>query len=378
MKIIDVQGSILKLPYKSGPQVPGSDMTPQLHAVNMLVKIKADEEIVGIGEGPAGLYRVPGAYETPELQQVMLSNFREQLLGENPLNIRNVMDKLDTIPGFHHSKAAIDMALHDLKGRYLGVAVYSLLGGKVRDQVKAEWSIWRSQSASELVEEARWAVAEGHEYLEVKVGGGLDVGSDIERVQAVRDAVGSNVKIKADFNQGYLGEGGSAAQFNAVLRFVEALGHRTLDYIEQPLPYWDLDGLVALRRKINVPIILDESIYDPQSLSEVVKRGAADAAHLKVIKGGFLKLQEMIAIADAAGLTIIPGGGVPSGVGLAAIHQYVASFSSIQYGTHGSRFRLFEEDIVTRPVPIQPIVEVSNTPGLGVELDEEAVRRYAK
>ena len=195
----------------------------------------------------------------------------------------------------------------------MGVAVYSLLGGKVRDQVKAEWSIWRSQSASELVEEARWAVAEGHEYLEVKVGGGLDLGSDIERVQAVRDAVGSNVKIKADFNQGYLGEGGSAAQFNAVLRFVEALGHRTLDYIEQPLPYWDLDGLVALRRKINVPIILDESIYDPQSLSEVVKRGAADAAHLKVIKGGFLKLQEMIAIADAAGLTIIPGEASPPG-----------------------------------------------------------------
>ena len=87
----------------------------------MLVKIKADEEIVGIGEGPAGLYRVPGAYETPELQQVMLSNFREQLLGENPLNIRNVMDKLDTIPGFHHSKAAIDMALHDLKGGIWGL-----------------------------------------------------------------------------------------------------------------------------------------------------------------------------------------------------------------------------------------------------------------
>ena len=156
---------------------------------------------------------------------------------------------------------------------------------------------------------------------------------------------------------------------------MEPLG---VQMIEQPAKYWDLEGLALIRNNTTTTIVVDESVETPQDMMRVIRAGAADAVHIKpTVKGGLTMAKKIAAVAEAAGLGIVPGSSAPSGVGIGAVRTFIATCTNLASGTHGSPSDTLVEDIVTNPIPADTtMVQIPSEPGLGIALDEAKVHRY--
>src|SRR3989449_5689242 len=149
------------------------------------------------------------------------------------------------VQGNPFARAAVEMALWDLNGRALGVPVHRLLGGRVRERVPLSWSLAVGSLEAEL-EEAREKVALGHRIFKIKTAA-HPLRVDVERVRRIRETVGPGVALRVDANQGW-----DRPTAFAAVRALEPYG---LDFIEQPLPRWDLDGMAELARRAPQPIM---------------------------------------------------------------------------------------------------------------------------
>ncbi len=186
------------------------------------------------------------------------------VIGEDPFRISWLVKKMDdALDGVEEAKAAIEMALWDIVGKALNTPVYNLLGGKVRDRIPLSYSIpfgAPDDMATLAQERVKW----GHRTIKVKVGSD-DSARDIAGVKAIRKAIGPDVKLRVDGNMGWQ----TAKQAIAVILAMEECN---LELVEQPLPAHDLDGMAEVRRSIGVPLMADESIRNPRSAMEVIRK----------------------------------------------------------------------------------------------------------
>ena len=157
------------------------------------------------------------------------------------------------------------MALWDLNGRALGVPVHRLLGGRVRDRVPLSWSLAVTDPDAE-VQEARTLVARGHRIFKIKTGA-HPLADDVRRVESIRAAVGPDVSLRVDANQGW--------DRATALKAIQAMAPCQLDFVEQPLPRWDLEGMAELGRRVDVPIMADESCFSPHDALTIARIGGA-------------------------------------------------------------------------------------------------------
>jgi muconate cycloisomerase len=282
------------------------------------------------------------------------------------------------VKGYPYAKAALDEALHDIKGKALGVPVYQLLGGLVRDQIPIAHSLgWLDYD--EATSEAAAAVGEGIKTIKIKVG--RDAVYDLRIVQEVRQTIGPELDIVVDANQGWP----TPKYAIAILRRMEEYGIR---YAEQPV-----EGLAQMARvaqAVDVPIMADESAWTAQDVLEIVERGAADMISLYTTKpGGLFKAKKVAAVAEAAGLPLNVNGSHETGVGNAGNLHLVASTAAV---TEAGVFpvtslrddqptqmagRMYLDDIVTRPFEYRDgCLIVPRSPGLGVELDMGKIAEY--
>src|SRR5437667_8699806 len=147
------------------------------------------------------------------------------------------------VQGNPFARAAVEMALWDLNGKALGVPVHRLLGGRVRDRVPLSWSLAVGSPEAEL-EEAREKVALGHRIFKIKTAA-HPLAVDVERVRRIRETVGPAVALRVDANQGW--------DRPTALAAVRALEPYGLDFVEQPVPKWDLDGMAEIARQSRIP-----------------------------------------------------------------------------------------------------------------------------
>ena len=153
-----------------------------------------------------------------------------------------------------------------------------------------------------------------------------------------------------------------------------------IDAAEQPIAIWDLDGLAALCRATSIPIMADESVSTDHSLLEVIRRRAATVVQTKIAKnGGMYRVWRLWALASAAGMRIYPGNHPSTSVATAAVAQLCAAWPGplmegvFAVGVSGA----LGADIVTEPiVPVNGEIRVPSGPGLGVELDSDAISRF--
>lgn len=185
-----------------------------------------------------------------------------------------------------------------------------------------------------------------------------------------REAIGPKPSLKMDFNKGY----DARTAINIILE-MEKYG---IQWVEQPVDYWDLEGMVRIRNSINTPLIADECVNNAKEMMIVAKMGAADAIYIKpTVKGGITEAKRIEYVAEAAGMFIIPGVLAPTGVGMGAVHAFMASCRKPARGIHGSPLDILVDDIVKEPIPQHsPWVYFSDKPGLGFELDDEKVEKY--
>lgn len=290
----------------------------------VLLRIHADNGLVGVAESgdTSSWYRG----ETQASISAMICDvFAPRiLLGEDPCNIEKIVGAMDTLARDNNqAKALVDCALHDLKGKHLGVPVYQLLGGRTRESVPLGWVLSAGQP-DKVAELALVALEEGFTAFKLKVGRGT-FDNDVATAQAVREAIGYRARICLDANGSW--------NYEQALRTVRRLDAFDLDFIEQPLPHWDLDGMARLRERVRTPIYADEGAQELHHLREIADRRAADGVILKIQKvGGLIKAQRFLSVAQMLDLPVFCSTLIGSGVeACPSTHLWVANHWASQF-----------------------------------------------
>ena len=381
MKITQIETLPIRLPTRRVHQ--WASLTTPI-GVYVIVKLHTDDGLVGLGEAPVlkdwgGDY---GKYfgETPQTTAHIINDILAPALkGQDPRGfeaIHSVMDK--AVKGYPYAKAAIDTAIYDVVGKALNVPAYQLLGGLFRNRVSIAHSLGLMET-EKAVEEGLQAKAEGVKTIKLK--GGVEPRRDVELVRQMRNALGTEIKLCVDANQGY-------ATPKLAVRVIKAMEKYDLLYMEQPVE--GIDAMAEVTRRVGTPIMADESAWTAQDVLEIVQKKAADIISIYTTKpGGMFKAKKIAAVAEAAGLKCNVNGSVETGVGNAANLHLAASTAVVTFacvvpvstpkgkGKKGIAGIYYQDDIVKEAFEFSDgDIVVSTGPGLGVELDEDKLRHY--
>lgn len=335
----------------------------------VVAAVRIDGGVVGYGEVRGNCHYVTG--DTPERLAAVASTLAPLLLGESLEDVALVLERLErAVVGNSGAKALLDIALHDALARSLGVPVATLLGGRRRTRLPANANLYFAPP-EDTARQAERAVREGYRVVKVRVGLGLE--RDEARLEAVRRALdrepgGDEVTIAADAN--------GAFQPKEAVHCLRRWEDYRLEWIEQPVPARDFDGLRFVREHTTTPVMADESVQGPREVLELVERGAVDLLHFKLCKaGGFAPLRTMMAIAEAAGVPYMVG----------QMDEGMLATAAAVHAGAASRARHFEVDGNKR-VTAQPFtglemdggaLVVPDGPGLGIAVDEAGLRPVA-
>lgn len=212
-------------------------------------------------------------------------------------------------------------------------------------------------------------VARGWRILKIKIGR-EDPLADVEMVRRVREAVGPRISLRADANQAY--------DVKTAIRATRAMEAFDLTFMEQPVAWWDLDGLAEVSTAVSVPVMADESCTTVRDAMAIAQRRAAQILSIYICSpGGLLNAKKIATVVEAAGLKAYVGGALEGPLGVAAALHFAASTPVITYGCEQSGQFLLVDDVARSPIPFRDgALLVPQLPGLGVELNESKVDHY--
>lgn len=335
----------------------------------LVIRISTDEGITGLGEVSC----TPGWSGEDQMTAARFIDrvLAPRLLGQDPLRITHLASLMSmALANNPFTRAGIELALWDIAGKATGQPLYVLLGGKVREHVRTKYSV-SGLPADEAAELALWAVAQGFDAMKVKVG--IEPRSDLDRVRAVRDAIGPGIMLGVDVNGGWTP--------SIVKRVAPALAELDIAFIEQPIPPGDPRRLAQVRMATSLPVIADESLSTAQDALALIDAGAADAFSIYVGMGaGLREALAVAAIANAANVSCTVGSNLELGIAQSAMIHLAVSQPAIDPEQFPcdiiSRF-FYVGDIVSESLPVDAgIARPVERRGLGVELDLDAIERY--
>ena len=369
MKIKRIETIPIRVPIKPELAIRSGRGGSHTTSPFLIVKIHTDDGFIGLGEvSCTPRWSGEDQFSAAHFIQTYLAPL---LQNEDPSNIEALTAKLRLgVAGNFFTKAAIEMALWDLLGKSQGKPVYELLGGAVREFVPTKWSV-SGVVPERAAEIARWAVKEGFAAMKVKVG--IDPDGDVERVKAVREAIGPNVKLGVDANGGWSKE--------VAVKTIERLYQSNIYFAEQPLSPDEDASLADIRKQIRIPIIADESIYSLRDAMVLARLLASVVFSIYVGKaGGIGPARKIAAFAESVGLKCTVGSNLELGIGSAAMIHLAIATRGITAGEFpcdiiGPLF--YEGDVITEALPIRAGQARPNDHfGLGVELDDDKVEKY--
>lgn len=311
----------------------------------------------GYGEAPQ-VWRVTGE-NLAGAQACLDGPLREVLVGADPDDIQPLLRRVRAaVHANHGAKAAADIALHDLAARRLGVPLARYLGGAattVRTDVTLSVA-----SAEELAEAAKARAADGFDVLKVKVG--TDAAGDVARVLAIRAAVGPDVRIRLDANQGW-----TAREAVRAMRAIEDSG-AGVELVEQPVAGHDLAGLAHVTANIDTPTLADEAVYGVRELLAVIERRAADMVNVKLAKSaGLGPARVLLELATEAGLGTMVGTMMETHIGVGAAASLVAAYPTTAVSDLDAAWWLSGSPVTGGISYDGPVVTLPDAPGLGID-----------
>ncbi len=333
---------------------------------SVLVRVTADDGTEGWGNvDPSPGYSAMSAEAVYDTVQRMAP----ALAGADAFNVRRALAVMDReAAGRYEAIAAVEMALIDLQARALRLPAHALLGGRVKDEVTFNAWIGTVPPAQAAREAAAW-LERGFRSAKIKLSGAAPEG--IERVAAVRAAVGDRMALRVDFNESL-----TRAEAAPFIRRLEPYG---LTLVEQPIPRAEIAGLAEIRRAIGIPLMADESVTGPASLVEIIRREAADLVKVKVMKqGGLLRTLAMVECAAAAGLRVVIGHGFGLTLSTFAEATVAAVSDAIVDGCEAVGPLKMAGDVVVDPVRLDAgVIRLDDhRPGLGATVDADALKRH--
>jgi muconate cycloisomerase len=350
----------------------------------VLVRVRTEDGLVGYGEAtPLPDWGGDFGRHGGETQATVVSMVNDvlgpALMGRDPTEVTQARIVMDTaLAGNSYAKCAVDIALHDLWGKIVGLPVFRLLGGACHDCVPVAHMVGLMRER-EAVEEGVAAITDGLKALQVK--GGVDAERDIRLITLLRRELGPAINLRLDANQGYR----DAKKALSILRRLQDAG---VDSVEQPVI--GLKAMAEVTRGATAPIIADESCWDINDALDVVATRGADWLSIYLAKaGGFVGARKVADIAQATSMACDVNGSIESGIGNAANVHFALATPAVQLasvipisapaGAHPYRIggRYYEDDIVTEPFAVRDgAILPLDRPGLGVEVDEAKLERF--
>lgn len=341
----------------------------------VFVLVKTDQGITGLGEASLGgqTHAVRGAIE----------DLKPLLIGADPFRIEHIWQQAYRHafwhggPTFLSALAGVEVALWDIKGKALGVPIYRLLGGRVRDKIRAYANGPRGNTPDEVARSAQELVARGFRALKwvpfpatPPLGGRRFTEAAVEQVRAVREAVGPDIELMVDGH-------GRLSPAMAV-RAAEALAPYGLMFFEEPCSPENGTALPTIAAKSSIPIAVGERLYSRWQFRDVLTARAAAVLQPDIIQtGGLAEARKIAAMAEMHFASFAPHNP----------WSWVNTMASLHVAAMTPNFLI--QEVVTDPEPWKDEIVTSrpeldadgyfaipDKPGLGIELDLEAVKRF--
>jgi len=371
MRIQTIEVFPLRLPMKAVLTLPrGPSRTLDEGKRTALVRITDGDGNVGWGEAS------PSRRWSAETLESAVSSIRSYLapalIGHDVFDLAGAHAKMNQElasgldPGQPIAKSGIDIALHVLIGKRLGITVQEWLGAKRADRVPLARLV-SAATPEEAAQITEAGLAEGYQGFKVKVGHHKALDAEIVRavVGAARGAF-----VWPDANQGYTLE--------EALRMARAFERCGVTLFEQPVPMSDVYAMHKLLSSCGLTVALDEAAMGLPYVIELIRRNAVEGLAIKVSKvGGLHYARQMCDLALNAGLTLIGSGLMDAPIGFAAsVHLFAAYGITLPVDLNGPQF--IAEDYLARPLPIEnQVALVPQAPGLGIEIDAGKLERFA-
>ncbi|MCZ6679651.1 MAG: mandelate racemase/muconate lactonizing enzyme family protein [Candidatus Poribacteria bacterium] len=349
----------------------------RVRGTQLIVKVETDEGIYGLGEAgiPSRALAVVGAVQ----------HYREFLIGQDPMRIGGLWQEMYRSQYFEGGRiltaaiAAIDIALHDIVGKALGVPVYQLLGGKQRDYVPC-FATTHAQSAEQLIADANLLIDNGWNVIRTWIAlGGQGPNQDIFEpresialtatwLTQLREAVGPEPVIGVDYHHRL-----SVAE---AASFCHRMPAGTLDFLEEPIRDETPEAYESLRTMIDVPLAIGEEFSSKWAFLPYIERGITNFARLDVCNvGGLTEAMKVASLAEAHYIDLMPHNPLGTVCTAATIHLAAAvpNFAWLEIRESPTeRSGRYDAELF----PVQPQAEgarfpVPELPGLGVEFNEE-------
>lgn len=354
MKITEVRIGRISVPLR----VPFKTALRRVDSVeDVIVELHTDTGAVGYGEAP------PTGVITGDTTGAIIGALKDHIIktiiGRDVDDFEALTDSVQKCI-IHNSsaKAAVDMALWDLYGQLYNIPVYKLLGGS-KDKIVTDITI-SVNSPEEMARDAITAINRGYDTLKVKVG--VNPKLDVERLTAIRNAIGSRAKLRIDANQAWKPQ--------EAVRILNQMQEQGLDIelVEQPVIAHDIEGLKYVTERSYVPVLADESVFSPLDAMKIIQSGAADLINIKLMKCG--GITPALKIADAAsimGVECMLGCMLEAKVSVnAAVHVACARSIITKIDLDGPVL-CSEDPIIGGSIFDEKDITVSKAPGLGIK-----------
>jgi L-alanine-DL-glutamate epimerase-like enolase superfamily enzyme len=334
------------------------------HAENIIVVIRTNKEITGFGEC-SPFMTING--ESMETAYVVAGYLAKNLLGKNPLEMAElslIMDRV--IYGNSSIKSAFDIALHDIAAQIAGMPLYAWLGGRNNKTLITDYTVSLGDK-EKMAGDARKIKAAGFQVIKVKLGDSAE--KDIERIRLIREAIGMEIPIRMDANQGWDAESAAIV--------LKELYPFNIQFCEEPIPRWDFMQLPLLRTESSIPVMADESCFDHHDAKRLIDLSACKYFNVKLGKSsGIFKALKIIQLAEKAGITLQIGGFLESRLGFTASAHLALVSDTIQFCDFDTPL-MFEEDPVVGGIVYSDNgkVTVPETPGLGATIHNDFLKK---
>jgi muconate cycloisomerase len=348
-----------------GMAIPAEE--PWLGGDFLICRLVASDGRVGLGEAFVWL---PETGVSPEQLIAVIQNpLGRYLLGESPFDVERIRERMDrNLPRNEVAKGLLDIACYDLMGRISGRSACDLMGGRVVDEVPLAALIPLTDLDS-MLGLCRGFYDQGMRTFRLKLG--RSIPNDVEIVSRVREAFGAEIRLRVDYNQAY-----SPPEAIRAIRAIEPFG---IDYAEQPVGATDYVGMAQVQADVDTPLMAHEGCFSLQDIVTLVELRAIGVVGLNSERpGGVTNALRAIAYAEQRGLGAVLHN-QPLGIASAMhIHLAAAKHHSLGHATELFGHVMLEDDLITEPLDYSGgSATVPRGPGYGVELDEEALRKYA-
>lgn len=370
MKISRVEAIVLRLPEVR--QI--ADGTQDA----LIVRVHTDGGLVGLGEVDSSPTVAKAAIEAP-LSHSLCCGLGELILGQHPFEVEGLWEVMYRGSIFYgrrgaaiHAMSGIDIALWDIIGKACGKPIHKLLGGAYRDKVRAYASALMPETPQETAEAARDYVGRG--FRAVKFGWGplgTDPELDVALVEAARAGAGENVELMVDV-------GFSWKDATTAIQMARRIAPFRPFWIEEPLPPDDYDGYARLSQSVDIRIAAGEEESTCWGFQELIDRGKVDLIQPDVSRaGGLTECRRIAHLAQARNIPLVPHSW-GTGILTAASLHLIATLPQALF---------LEHCVVASPIAIELVAEpprvadgwayIPQGPGLGVDIDEKVLERYA-